>query len=415
MATQTSEPTSSRARPSSSAHGDPPAYASWLLAAAALGGIVLASVSTYVHHQVTSGSGYTSFCNVNATVNCDTVVSSPYGTLLRIPVSVWAIGFYMVLFGLALRTTAAPSSERDQARSDAFFWSVAGTLFSAYLASVSAFVLKTICLLCGGLYVVSLLSLVAAWLVASPVGEALAGLQNRWNSVRRHPALSMTAVGAIVCVLGASTWLGAETRLTRDQIFKSNPQFYEWYTNQTVIDTPITGGHARGPEKAPIELVEFSDFECPHCAQAYVTLKDLLSRYKTQIRFVAHSYPLSSDCNAAMQQKGHEHACQAAVAAECAAKGGQFETYSGLLFANQGQLDEKSLKGYAKQAGLESKAFDTCLASPEALELVKEDAKLGERLGIRSTPTFFLNGRKIEGNLTYQNWLSAFAIELDKS
>ncbi len=416
MPSSTPAPAAARAASKRSLRPDPPKLAARLLVAAALAGIVLASVSTYVKFQIDSHSGYTSFCNVSEHVNCDDVVTSPYGTLLRIPVSLWAIGFYMVLLGLAIRAAGDASAARDQARSDVFVWSVSGTLFSAYLALVSAFLLGKFCLLCGGLYLVSLLSLVTAFLVASPIGDAMRGIRNRWVAVQDHPALSIGVAVALIAVFGASSWLGAETtKLTKEQIFKSNPQFYEWYTNQTVIDSKIPGGHATGPENAPIELVEFSDFECPHCAQAYVTLKDLLSRYKTQVRFVSHYYPLSSDCNEGMQQKGHEHACQAAVAAECAVQRGQFEVYSSLLFANQGNLGEKWVKEYAKQVGLDGAKFEACLASPEPLQKVKDDAKLGTSLGLRSTPTFFLNNRRIEGNMTYQNWLFAFAVELDKS
>lgn len=397
------------------AWADPPKWATWLLAGNALAGIVLGSVSAWVHHRVTSSHGaYTSFCNVNATINCDTVVTSPYGMLLRIPVSVWAIGFYMVLFGLVLRAGGSSSAERDRARADAFAWTVAGSLFSAYLATISIVVLKTICLLCAGLYVVSLLALGAAWAQASPLAEAAKRLLERWNAVRRRPVLATAVVGTAVGVLAASSWLGAQTRLTREQVFRTSPQFYDWYTNRPTVDTPTDGGYSQGPDDAPIQLVEFSDFECPSCAQAYMTLKDLLPRYQSEVRFTYHHYPLSSECNPAVQQRGHEHACHAAVAADCAAQGGHFQPFANLLFANQGSLDDKSLLGYAKQAGLDPGAFEQCMSSPAALERVKNDIQLAERLGIRSTPTFFINNRRIEGNMTFEHWLFAFAVELDK-
>jgi len=160
--------------------------------------------------------------------------------------------------------------------------------------------------------------------------------------------------------------------------------------------------------------VEFSDFECPHCAQAYMILRDLLPRYQNQIRFTHHHFPLSSDCNETMPDKGHEHACRAAIAGDCAAQAGKFSPYANLLFANQGNLDDKALIDYAKQVGLDVAAFEKCLSSPEAAEHVAEDVKIGAKVGIRSTPTFFINNRKLEGNMPFQNWLYAFAVELDK-
>jgi uncharacterized membrane protein len=276
----------------------PPRWSTWLLAVSAFSGIALAAVSTWVHHQVAhSGGGYTSFCNVSSTINCDKVVTSPYASLLRLPVSVWAIGFYAVLLGLAVRAASAPPRERDQARADALACAVAGSGFSAYLAVISAFVLKTLCLLCAGLYAVSLVSLAAATVHAMPLREAAARLFERWRAVRQRPALSTAVAGAIVGVIALSSWLGAQTRLTREQVFRSNPQFYDWYTSQPIVDAKVDGGIAEGPPNAPIQLVEFSDFECPHCAQAYMTLRDLLPRYRDQIRFTYHHFPLSSDCN----------------------------------------------------------------------------------------------------------------------
>ncbi len=398
-----------------SAWEEPPAWSLWLLAGASALGLVLAALSTWIHHQVTSGGGYTSFCNVSATVNCDDVVASRYGSLLGLPVSVWAIGFYLLLAVVARRAFGAASKGRDQARADALALAVAGGLFSTYLALISLFVLQKICLLCMGLYVASVLALAAAVALGRPVAESLSRIRSRWERIRRRPALLGSAVAAGVAFFLISPWLGAETRLTREQVFRADPKFYDWYTSQPVVEVPREGGQSEGPENAPVELVEFSDFECPHCGQAYATLKDVLPRFGDRVRFTHHHFPLSSDCNETIPQKGHTHACSAAVAAECAAEQGRFRPFVNLLFANQSALDPASLKGYAKQAGVDVSALETCMAGGAAAGRLAADVKLGQRVGVRSTPTFFLNGRRLEGNMTFQNWLFAFAVELDKS
>ncbi|MGH7860011.1 MAG: DsbA family protein, partial [Candidatus Binatia bacterium] len=152
----------------------------------------------------------------------------------------------------------------------------------------------------------------------------------------------------------------------------------------------------------------------PHCRTAHVALKDLLSRYRVEVRFVFHHFPLSNQCNPAMQMRGHEHACESAVAAECAAEQGQFDAYSNLLFANQESLGAEALRGLARDVGIDADAFEKCLSGERAAARVKADVEAGQRAGVRSTPTFFINGRKIEGNLQYQDWIHAFALELDK-
>jgi protein-disulfide isomerase/uncharacterized membrane protein len=394
---------------------EPPRWSTWLLGLAAVAGLILGSVATWVHHRIVSSSGaYASFCNVSEIINCDSVLTSPYGSLFGVPVSAWAIGFYGILLVLVVAAGGRPSERRDRVRADAFAWAVAGSLFSAYLALISAFVVKALCLICAGLYTVSTVALGAAWIQASPLRKAAGRLLERWRAVRRHPALSAAVVAIVISIFVLSGWLGAQTRLTREQVFRSNPQFYDWYTGQPVIGAPIAGGYAQGPENAPIQLVEFSDFECPHCAQAYITLKDLLPRYQNQIRFTYHHFPLSNDCNSAISHKGHEHACRAAVAGDCAAQQGDFQPYANLLFANQGNLDDKSLRSYAKQVGLDVDAFEKCLSSTAAAERVADDIKEGQKAGVRSTPTFFINNRRVEGNMTFENWLFAFAVELDK-
>ncbi len=405
----------SQAQDAPSPWTEPPAWSLWLLAAASVLGLVLAALSTWIHHQASSGGGYTSFCNVSATVNCDDVVTSRYGSLLGLPVSVWAIGFYLLVGVIARRAFGAASKERDQARADALALAVAGGVFSAYLALISLAVLQKICLLCMGLYVASALALAAAVALGRPLSESLSRIRSRWDRIRRRPALLGSAAAAAVGFLLISGWLGAETRLTREQILRADPKFYDWYTSQPIVDVPREGGQSEGPEDAPVRLVEFSDFECPHCGQAYATLKDVLPRFGDRVRFTHHHFPLSSDCNDAIPQKGHTHACAAAVAVECAAEQGRFRPFVNLLFANQSALDPASIKGYAKQAGVDVPALETCMTASAPAAHVAADVKLGKRIGVRSTPTFFLNGRRLEGNMTFQNWLYAFAIELDKS
>lgn len=395
---------------------DPPRWSGPLLAGSALAGISLAVLSTYVHYRVTSSSGgYTSFCNVSAAVNCDSVVTSSFAKLFGIPVSLWGLAFYLLLFRVALRA-ARPSPASQQARADAFALAVGGLAYSLYLAAVSIFVLETVCLLCAGLYLVSVASLTAAWALARPFGVTASLLRERWQTVRRHPALATAGAMAVAAIVVFPGWLGAPTHMTRQEVFRASPKFYDWYTGQPIVeDVPRDGGNAIGPENAPVTLVEFSDFECPHCGRAHVTLKDVLSRYANEVRFVFHHFPLSNQCNDAIQNRGHEHACAAAVAAECAAQAGRFAPYVNLLFANQNALGPDALKKYASEVGLDVSTFETCLSGSEATDRLHADVEAGKRAGVRSTPTFFLNGRKIEGNLSFQDWLYALAVELDKS
>ena len=145
-------------------------------------------------------------------------------------------------------------------------------------------------------------------------------------------------------------------------------------------------GPAKGPEKAPITIIEFADFECPYCAKALDTVEAVLAAYPGKIRFVFRHYPLSF----------HPKAPKAAEAAACADEQGQFWKFHDALFASQ-ELDLDAMKQQAQHAGLDAKKFAECLDSGHALKVVQRDLAAGQQAGVSGTPAFFINGMMISG------------------
>lgn len=146
-------------------------------------------------------------------------------------------------------------------------------------------------------------------------------------------------------------------------------------------------GPSKGPADAPITIVEFSDFECPFCARAEGTVKEVLAAYPNQIRLVYRDYPLPN----------HAQAPKAAEAAHCAADQGKYWEMHGKLFAAGGNLQVDSLKTYAKDLGLDAGKFDKCLDSGEKAAVVAGHRQAGEEAGVNGTPAFFVNGRLLSG------------------
>lgn len=143
----------------------------------------------------------------------------------------------------------------------------------------------------------------------------------------------------------------------------------------------------RGPADAPVEIVEFSDFQCPFCLRATVTLAELMERHGNQIRFIYKDYPLPN----------HPHAFKAAEAGNCANEQGRFWDYHDKLFDSQQALDAASLKEYASELGMDPAAFADCLDEGRYAEQVQQDLAIGRRYGVSSTPTLFINGRVVFG------------------
>lgn len=145
---------------------------------------------------------------------------------------------------------------------------------------------------------------------------------------------------------------------------------------------------ARGPSDAAVTLVEFTDYECPYCRRYYrQTYHQLLEEFDGEIRYVVRNYPLPN----------HPNARKAAEAAECAHNQDRFWEYHDHLFENADALEVPDLKRYARELDLEGERFDRCLDSGEEAETVEADLATGRRLGIRGTPTFFVNGRPLVG------------------
>lgn len=144
---------------------------------------------------------------------------------------------------------------------------------------------------------------------------------------------------------------------------------------------------AKGPAGAPVELIEFSDFQCPYCLRAYPTVQQVLAAYGDRVRFVYRHYPLPN----------HPHARPAAEAAQCANEQGQFWPYYDRLFTNQAKLADGDLKQDAADLGLDTTRFNQCVDSHKYKDLVDADLKAGEEAGVSGTPAFFINGRPLSG------------------
>jgi protein-disulfide isomerase len=141
--------------------------------------------------------------------------------------------------------------------------------------------------------------------------------------------------------------------------------------------------HAIGPVDADVTLVEYGDFECPNCKQAAPAVKLMLERFAGRIRLVWRHFPL---------EEVHPHALLAAEAAEAAGEQGKFWPMHDVLFANQARLKAKQLRGYAEHLELDLGQYSAEVEDHVYLQRVREHIDSGRRSGVRSTPTFFVNG-----------------------
>lgn len=148
-------------------------------------------------------------------------------------------------------------------------------------------------------------------------------------------------------------------------------------------------GQRIGPADAPVTIVEFSDFQCPFCAVAAETLRDLRERFGDSIAIVYRHFPLTEI---------HPHATAAAIASECAAEQGRFEAFHDALFASQDSIGRVDWTWFASRAGLaQAEAFENCIAEERTAPVVARDEAAGRTLGVAGTPTLLVNDRRLLG------------------
>ncbi len=157
------------------------------------------------------------------------------------------------------------------------------------------------------------------------------------------------------------------------------------------VKVATDGSPSRGSKEAPVTIVEFSDFQCPYCAQLSKTLHEAIAKYGDRVRLVYKQFPLSQI---------HPFAEKAAEAALCAADQDHFWDLHDLMFDKQSELKEEDLKAKGAQLKIDSAAFNDCLASGKNASRVKQDQREGFSIGVSTTPSFFINGRFFSGAMT---------------
>jgi len=376
-------------------------------------GLASAIASLYVHVQLVRQPGYLSFCDVSATISCSQVYQSPYAYLLGVPVALlgalWFIAVLVVLAG----GTWGWQSLRDNAVGYVFGLSTVGLGFVIYMAFASLYLLKIVCLMCLVTYVA-----VAGLFVFSGMRTSypMTTIPRRlWQDVRAAVANSAALTLLLVFVVGATSAVAflprfASQGASAGQAGDKQSEFVRYWEAQPRVQVPVSS------EGAAVLIVRFSDYQCPSCAQTYLGYKDLLARFTAQypgaIRVVTKDYPLEMECNANLTRDLHLAACEAAVAVRLARLKGRGEAMEDWLYTNHATLTPAVVRQAARDIG---GVTDFDAQYPAVLNQVKSDIALATILGIVKTPTFFVNGVRLEGGLPPQYFEMALQMELKKA
>lgn len=363
-----------------------------LMAFAALG-LGAASTSSYVHYKLLTEQNYSSFCDVNASVSCTQAYLSPYGSFMGVPVALFGVLFFAFVLLLVALGGRDKAPARDAVPAYVFAASTVGLAFVLYLAWASFTQLHTVCVLCAATYV----SVIAIFIISGGATTFPMTMLPR-RLPRDVRALFSSPVAIVVVLLflfGAGSLIAYfPSEAPRQAAAPIRPlsdderaKLAQWFDLQPVVQPPIPA------EGAKVFVAIFSDYQCPHCRAAHDAYKPIIAKYAgdPRVKFVLKHFPLESECN---PNSGNVHSasCEAAAAVVMARATGKAAQMDAWLFDNQEKLTPSAVRQAGKDIG---GIADFNGGYAEALKQVKADAVLGGQLGVGSTPTIFLNNRKL--------------------
>jgi protein-disulfide isomerase len=165
-----------------------------------------------------------------------------------------------------------------------------------------------------------------------------------------------------------------------------------------LVDPVTERDHVRGTLDAPVIIVEYGDYECPHCGRAYWTIKRLREELGEQLAFVFRNFPVA---------ELHPRAESVAQALEAAASQNRFWDMHDRFYEHQHELEGLDLDLHAQAAGLDIDRWKKDLRQPEYGERVRQDIETGLQSGVTGTPTFFINGIQYRGSYDFDSMLAA--------
>jgi protein-disulfide isomerase/uncharacterized membrane protein len=393
-------------------------------------GAILSYLLLEHHVEIKSGIDVTSsYCNLSAQVNCDTAARSPWSELFGVSIASIGLAFYLMLAIVGLVSLDTRQFPQRPFRDGLLIVALAASLVSIFLLFVSLVLLKSICPLCFGTYLVNFLLFGAAlWAglgtpISSRLKEGFAsalqlplivlGLRSpegiRSGLIAR--GLSIIAVTIFVGAILLEGYLFASLNRPdpgAGDSLRSQISVQSWLAKPSVdLEITVRGAtdsdYAKGSSGAPVRVVQFSDFECPMCRRFHETMEQILAKYPDQIQYVHKDFPLDQSCNPAIERKMHESACFAANLTRCAGEQGKFWELVRAIYTlpaiDQGEGAEVVVQQAYQRAevlGLDSEALRECVESKRQQGKILDDIRLGNALQIPGTPAVYINGRMVQ-------------------
>jgi uncharacterized membrane protein/protein-disulfide isomerase len=376
-----------------------------LLLAFAVLGLAASTYGLYVHYRLLTDPTYSSLCDISATVSCQQVFQSEYGSVLGLPVAAGGAIWSALVLLLAAWGMRRPGSEHAERVSGYLFvLATVGLAAVFYFAYASFFVLRQACPVCLTMYV----SVIGIFAVTARSKTPIGALPSRLGQDLSDLGRSTTAVALAVAWLAAS--IGLVLWFPRDQaVAAAEAEVQDAPVPMEVLSPEIIAelqtwydAQPRAAEVMPtgdtkVRMIKFNDYQCPSCRQTWALYRDIIAKYEAshpgEFVYENRDYPLELECGAG--NAGHSAACEAAAAVRMAREKGRHKEVERAIFSRQSaSMSRTDVIEALEEAGqISAEEFDA--QYPKMLEAIRADVQLGQKLEVTGTPTFYINGVQI--------------------
>lgn len=313
-----------------------------------------------------------SFCSIDYYWDCDRVSLTSLGAPFGIPIGIFGALWFVVGSFLAYSQKVSQTIFRLHL--------ALGLLVVIVLSSQLLFVYEAGCIVC---YISYLIILALAFV----------GFRLKEEGPQLSLGISAAVSGAFLFILSIVVMDGA-TEL--DKRTASESEFTSWVASMPLLTTPLESPFKKGHPQAKIKVVEFAAFTCGHCQRAAVNYRPYLANQEDFVEFHFIPFPFDSDCNPSIKN-GHSKTCEVAKTGFCALEQNKFWQFHDYVFERAAQGNIPKLPSIAKGIGADLVQLRECLAKPETENNFQKLMMLAKEADVQATPTFFINGRRVEG------------------
>ena len=375
----------------------------YLIPLLALAGLILSVILTVVYYNANFVTGASpSFCSLNETINCDAVARTEYSRFLGVPLSLWGLGFYLLmLFVNFIPFISKIKFFQDfkplkNPQSYVFTLASISIIVSIALGIVQVVQIHKICILCCATYVVDL-----AILIISKSGISFK--EHYLNTINDTKVF----LEEPVCILGSgiifTILILSLSYFNLSKTFIPNNPNITLPSQLGIPQIQKSGGpigNVLGSKNPKLVIREYTDFECPVCA-IFSAMMQTLVKDVDGVQVIHNDFPLDMECNALLKHPMHKNSCLAALYARAAKEQGKFWDYDNLLFDNQKDFNEDKFISLAKSLNLNTNEMENSAHNLQSMSELKSDVNKAYSLGVHATPTYFIGIRKYEGLMPY--------------